>query len=375
MADGSTVIAPALTVASFKKALAKVSSVSRRHTPAPILETVLVVSDGESISLTATDTNQEATASVDAPGTPVFEAAIWTRALVAFVSGLAGDLTIAPAADGYVRMACGNASANIATLPVADFPRLALPSVDKDGGKVKTETMSVSGSVLGAVLKAVSPAISYDRHRHYLNGAYLHLVEGVATVVATDGHRLFRQSMPDGLADKGFRGVIIHSDSVAWLRKHIGVGPVLIRRAGGFVSISGAGVRLIAKIIDGTYPPYTRVIPTEGLTHKLRPSVGFCDGVKWLARQSGEKTAAIKFALNGSVSATIRNFSFGTFDATLDGEYAGEGLNISINGHYVADALGAGLDPVLTFSDANSPILIEYTGSPGLTGVLMPLRV
>ena len=114
------------------------------------------------------------------------------------------------------------------------------------------------------LIDATRFAISTEETRYYLNGIYLHKSDtGDLCAVATDGHRLAltRQSLPAGAAQ--MPSVILPRKVVGELRKLLDDfdGDVGIGLSETSVEFSVGAVKLTSKLIDGTFPDYTRVIP------------------------------------------------------------------------------------------------------------------
>ena len=114
-------------------------------------------------------------------------------------------------------------------------------------------------------------AISTEETRYYLNGIFLHVSDEdqpVLKAAATDGHRLARYTLPQPDGAAGMPDVIVPRKAVAELRKLLEEsldGNVEIDLSASKVrfTLGGeGGVVLTSKLIDGTFPDYSRVIPT-----------------------------------------------------------------------------------------------------------------
>jgi DNA polymerase III subunit beta len=147
-------------------------------------------------------------------------------------------------------------------------------------------------------------AISTEETRYYLNGVYMHVATGeerpVLRCVATDGHRLARidAPLPDGAAD--MPGVIVPRKTVGELRKLLETTTCADRGLGLETKVRFATpeITLTSKVIDGTFPDYTRVIPT-GNTRRLEVDAAeFARAVDRVATVSSERSRAVKLALD-----------------------------------------------------------------------------
>ena len=227
-------------------------------------------------------------------------------------------------------------------------------------------------------------AISTEETRYYLNGIYLHATKAdevpVIRAVATDGHRLARVEMvlPEGAA--GIPGIIIPRKTVLELRKlvdeseeevQIGLSETKIR-----VTIGEAA--LTSKLIDGTFPDYDRVIPSNNdktLEVECKP---FAEAVDRVSTISTEKSRAVKLSIeNGSLVLSATSPENGTAVEELEVRYLASPLEIGFNSRYLLDITeqieGDGAQFVM--SDAGSPTIVRDRDDASALYVLMPMRV
>ena len=151
------------------------------------------------------------------------------------------------------------------------------------------------------------------------------------------------------------------------------------------VSLSASKIRfdlgqaiLTSKLIDGTFPDYTRVIPTANdKLLKLDPR-SFMEGVDRVSTIATEKTRAVKMALErDKVILSVTSPENGAAAEEVPGDYAAQGFEIGFNSRYLMDILNQieGDSVEVHLADAAAPTLIrENDKSPALY-VLMPMRV
>ena len=252
------------------KAVGQAQSVVERRNTIPILANVLIEAEGDSVSFRATDLDIEvvdkATAVVERAGATTVSATTLHEIVRKLPDGALVALTD-DGASGRLTVEAGRSNFSLATLPKEDFPVMASSEYQSN--------FSADAPVLRRLFDKSKFAISTEETRYYLNGVYMHVSDGdggkVLRCVATDGHRLARidADLPDGAAD--MPGVIVPRKTVAELRKLLDDDDMKIA-----VSVSETKVRfatpditLTSKVIDGTFPDYTRVIP-QGNTRKAR---------------------------------------------------------------------------------------------------------
>src|SRR6266851_5778682 len=300
--------------AAFLKALSHVQSVVERRTTIPILSNVLLRAEAGRLALSATDMDLEIVERV--PGQIEREGRTTAPAhtLYDIVRKLREGAQIEIEASGErnaMVLRSGRSTFTLACLPPEDYPLMA-PIGSAPGGELP-HNFSLSATELRTLIDRTRFAISTEETRYYLNGIYLHATKAdevpVIRAVATDGHRLARMEMvlPEGAA--GMPGVIIPRKTVLELRKlveesedevQIGLSETKIRVAIGEAALT-------SKLIDGTFPDYDRVIPSNNDKILEVDCKSFAEAVDRVSTISTERSRAVKLAIEKGglvVSAT-----------------------------------------------------------------------
>jgi DNA polymerase-3 subunit beta len=363
--------------ATLLKGLSHVQSVVERRNTIPILSNVLIdaTADGQ-LKLMATDLdlqiNESVAAAVDQPGATTVSAHTLFDIARKLPEGSQVSLS---AAEGKMTIVAGRARFQLGTLPRDDFPVIA-------EGELPV-SFELPAETLKQIIDKTRFAISTEETRYYLNGIFWHVADDgqpVLKAAATDGHRLARVTLPRPDGAEGMPDIIIPRKCVAELRK-------LLDEIDGSVgvSLSGSKIRfdlgqalLTSKLIDGTFPDYSRVIPTgNDKILKIDPR-SFEEGVDRVSTIATEKTRAVKMALDrDKITLSVTSPENGTAAEEVPGDYAATGFEIGFNSRYLLDILGQieGDSVEVHLADASAPTLIrENDKSPALY-VLMPMRV
>jgi DNA polymerase III subunit beta len=363
--------------ATLLKSLSHVQSVVERRNTIPILSNVLIeaAADG-TIKLMATDLDLQIVDNVQAQVETAGATTISAHTLFDIARKLPeGSQVSLNASDGKMLIQAGRARFNLSTLPRDDFPMIA-------EGELPT-SFELSAEVLKAIIDKTRFAISTEETRYYLNGIFLHVSEDpqpVLKAAATDGHRLARYTIarPDGA--EGMPDIIVPRKCIAELRKLLDEvdGSVEISLSASKIRFAVGNAVLTSKLIDGTFPDYSRVIPTANdKLLKIDPR-SFEEGVDRVATIATEKTRAVKMALDrDKITLSVTSPENGTAAEEVSGDYKADGFEIGFNARYLLDILGQvnGDLVELHLADAAAPTLIrENDKSPALY-VLMPMRV
>ncbi|MFW8593689.1 DNA polymerase III subunit beta [Cribrihabitans neustonicus] len=362
------------------KAVSQAQSVVERRNTIPILANVLIEAEGDSVQFRATDLDIEvvdrAPAQVERAGATTVAATTLHEIVRKLPDGALVNLT-ADAATGRLTVEAGRSNFSLATLPREDFPVMASAEYHSN--------FAAKAAVLRRLFDKSKFAISTEETRYYLNGVYMHVTDAAEggkalRCVATDGHRLARidAGLPVGAED--MPGVIVPRKTVGELRKLLDDDDMDIA-----VSVSETKVRfatpnitLTSKVIDGTFPDYTRVIPA-GNTRRLEVDAAeFAQAVDRVATVSSERSRAVKLQLEDDrLVLSVNAPDSGAAEEELAVAYSDERLEIGFNAKYLLE-IASQVDrenAVFMFNSSGDPTLMREGNDDSAVYVVMPMRV
>jgi len=361
------------------KAVSQAQSVVERRNTIPILANVLIQAEGDAVTFRATDLDIEvvdrAPAQVERAGATTVAATTLHEIVRKLPDGALVSLT-ADSAAGRLTIEAGRSNFLLATLPKEDFPVMASSEYSSNFTAVTP--------VLRRLFDKSKFAISTEETRYYLNGVYMHVADadGQNTLrcVATDGHRLARIDADLPAGAEAMPGVIVPRKTVGELRKLLDDNEMEIA-----VSVSETKVRfatpditLTSKVIDGTFPDYTRVIP-QANTRRLEVDAGeFAQAVDRVATVSSERSRAVKLQLEeDKLVLSVNAPDSGAAVEELAVAYGDERLEIGFNAKYLLE-IASQVDrenAVFMFNSAGDPTLMREGTDQSAIYVVMPMRV
>jgi DNA polymerase-3 subunit beta len=389
-----------VSIRNFTKAASIVACAVERRNTIPILGAMKVHANGRLV-IEGTNLDMVVTATIDCDTRQKAEILIDDhRAVISAIGAAGGELVTFEASDGGFRTRAGRLNRTAKNgMKVKDWPD-AYCSVDHE---------DFGATFTAAVLKQIErviPAISTEETRYYLNGVFMHHIDGwTYRIVATDGHRLMAADVQLPDAKGTIPPLIIPAAFVRNMVKHFrqSEGPLQFKvgrrrldnapestlaptrefaprvalsgqiKAGGF----SADVAFSGKTIDGTYPDYTRVIPSPTHTAVIKVA---------------ELRQAVLAVSAGNRHLRAVSLSFGPDGVDIDmGNAEGvsssfrveavhnmpDGFKIGLNGKYVLDLLSAFHGDEVSFAadDAAVPTLWRDMTDGDFRAVLMPMRV
>ncbi len=361
------------------KAMSRAQSIVERRTTIPILSNVLIEAAGKNISLRTTDLDIEVVEKVSATIEQDGSTTVGAHTLHDIVRKLPDGASIQLSVDqvsSRLEVKAGRSRFSLATLPREDFPIMADSEYDCN--------FSISPDVLHRLFEKAKFAMSTEETRYYLNGVYFHVAKSsedkVLRAVATDGHRLAQidETLPNDFVD--MPGVIIPRKTVGELRAILESDDKTIS-----VSVSETKIRffnssmtLTSKVIDGSFPDYTRVIPKDNNKKMEVDANYFAQSVDRVSTISSERARAVKLNLQkNQLVLSVNSPDSGAADEELIVDYNDDDLEIGFNAKYLQEisAQVDGNNALFSFNTASDPVLMQEATDDSAIYVVMPMRV
>ncbi|MBA1250652.1 DNA polymerase III subunit beta [Pseudomonas luteola] len=356
------------------KPLQLVAGVVERRQTLPVLSNVLLVVQGQELSLTGTDLEVELIGRVTLedkaePG----EITVPARKLMDICKSLPSDALIDIRTDEQkLLVKAGRSRFTLSTLPANDFP-----TVEEGPGSM---SFSLPQSKLRCLIDRTGFAMAQQDVRYYLNGMLLEVSEGHLRAVATDGHRLAMCVQEAGIQYEGRHQVIVPRKGILELSRLLlePEEPVNVTLGQHHIRATTADFTFTSKLVDGKFPDYERVLPRNGDKVLTGERQLLREAFSRTAILSNEKYRGIRLQLVADqLKIQANNPEQEEAEEELQVDYAGADLEIGFNVSYLLDVLGVmTTDQVrITLSDSNSSALVQEAGNDESSYVIMPMRL
>lgn len=372
--------APASFPSALLAALKPLTAAMEKRNTIPVVGTALLTGAGGKLAMTSTDLDIMAETAISYDGED-FSIAVDPWKLAGLLKGATTvrfevETTTHGDSESHQLILETDAGRSVlAALPPGEFPIMA--------DFAPAAVAMVDSAAWREALTFITPYISTEETRYYLNGANLHAGviagEKVLRFRATDGHRAAMQSMPAPEWDGELpENVIIPRKTVAWLVKHLPEqGDVMVEISAAKLKVTAQGVTMTSKLIDGNFPDMDRVIPSaaeEGTAiFTVEDPRAFATAVARLTTLSQDRSVTVRLTISDKVEAMVRNHEGGRATADLPVVSCNGDLSLDFNGKYLLEALK---EPgTIRLYGANSPIRVDFPGRGDRVAVLMPLRV
>jgi len=301
--------------------------------------------------------------------------------LLAEISRSLPNKPITIALDGSrVLVTSGSAKFTLPTLSLSEYPNL--PELPQTTGTVASDTFAT-------VVAQVAIAAGRDDSLPTLTGVHVDITEETITLAATDRYRLAVREFTWSPATPGFSTqALMRARTLADAAKSlVGTKNVSLSfapstsndRLAGF---AGDGKSMTSRMLDGNFPPYRHLLPTETSTTAVVEVAPFLDSVRRVALVT-DKTVPLRLEFkDGGVSLEAGAGEEAQATETIDVLLNGDPISIAFNPTFLTDGLQAVGTPFvqISFTGNNKPAILTGRTEPNSPSIenyrylLMPMR-
>ncbi len=354
------------------EALQSVIGVVERRQTMPILSNVLLSARDNRLRMTGTDLEVEL---VDAAEVAVQQAGDLTlpgRKLLDILRTVPENSQVTLTKDGErVTLRAGRGRFTLSSLPATDFP--VIEEIHA------LQTISIRAHECRKLIDKTHFAMAQQDVRYYLNGTLLETNGELLRAVATDGHRLAWCEVPTEGTARELQQIILPRKGVLELQRLLdGEGVIEMAIGANHVRVMIGDVRFTSKLIDGKFPEYSRVIPSDPPRVMVAEREALRAALQRTAILSNEKYRGVRLNFASSLlTVQAHNPEQEEAEDQLEVKFNGEDIEIGFNVSYLLDALAAvETDTVeVGLADANSSCLIRAPGNTSVKYVVMPMRL
>ncbi len=366
----------------FLKALTRIQTVVERRNTMPILGNALIETGEGMITISATDLEVSLRTVCEAEITDVGSLAVSARTLFEIVRELPdGTIHLRSEANNRMRLTAGQAKFTISGYPGSAFPEIP----DAVGDKRYT----FQRDILLGMFNKTHFAMSYDDTRFTLNGIFLQMTPSQESgepskvrMVATDTHRL---AMVEEVLEEGAITdpveMIVPKKTVFEIKKVLEEEdePVELVAGDTHIQFIKPDMTLISKLVQGHFPDYRRVIPSQNSLNLTMDRALLDTVVKRMMVLSHEKSRGVRMEIaDNSMLLSSNNPEQEAGEEPMEVMYDGEKpLTIGFNARYLREILTAMEGEKVRFllRDDEAPSLVFDPDRDNSLFVLMPMRV
>lgn len=240
--------------------------------------------------------------------------------------------------------------------------------------------VNIDSFAMKELIDLTNYAAATDEDRPVFTGALLEIKENEVTMVATDTHRMAVKKITiDEPATTPMRAIIPTKTLAEVSRLLPTDNPAMINIIWNRTQIvfNFESIYIISRLIEGTYPEYEKVIPSQFDSSAVidrREFAGAVDRVSLLAKDISYNVIRYDWA-ESNVTLSTQNTEIGMAKEDVAVEFKGTPFTISFNGRYISDILRHSTgDNIHLFLKQNGPVVIRQDNNPNYTYVVTPVR-
>lgn len=353
----------------FVRGLQLTQPIVATHTTLPILYNVLITAEKEKLTLFVTDLSISMQCSLQAAVNKTGSSSFNAKMLFNIARELPQDnVEFSVEEKSRAIIQCGQSSYKLLGISADEFP--PLPPLKT------THSFSIDQALLKDMFQKIIYAASDDESRLVLNGILMSIKDQKLVTVATDGRRLALAEKDVELPKDQKIDFVIPAKTINELIKVLrDEGTVKISLTQNMASFEMESCTLISKLIEGIYPNYSQVIPSqceERVTIERETLLG---ALRRTALVSNERNPSVKIVISkNQLQVIVANNDVGEANEQIPVKYSGKPITMTFNPNYIMDPLKSlsSDDIAIEFTDELSPAVVK-SNIPFIY-VLMPLR-
>jgi DNA polymerase III subunit beta len=359
--------------AALSEALNLLTSVVPSRTPKPILRCVQITAGKKDVRMCATDLEVGinylvSEVQVDKEG----EVIVPADRLAAIVRESVDEVLLLEAAEGTCEIKGADSHYTIYGQEPGQYP--IVPDFD-GAGEIKIVLSNLQAGIEQCLF-----ATAKESSRYAINGVLWEIKDKKLSLVATDGRRLARSRVSLAAAPKGEApaNLIVPAKAMGLLDK-IGAGEkdtVAIKLVDNQILMSCTNVVISSNLVEGNFPKYEDIIPTDYDKKLTLPTEGTLSAVRRASLLTSEESRGIKLSVQKE-RIVFSGRAPETGDAQVDMlvSYKGEPIEIGFNPQFLVDVLRVIKTPEfeLELGQPDRPGLVK--SGTNFLYVLMPINL
>lgn len=360
---------------NLQKAINTLQKVSQNRTSSNLPGSIYITTKGNQVEMQANDFELGIKVIVDAqviePGTLV----VGSRYFQEYTRKMPGSIVeiSKPENSNKLLIKSGSAEINLVTLQLEDFT-LVEQIHDENNVNIDADEMKT-------LIDLTTYATANDEDRPIFTGALMEIKGNEVTMVGTDTRRMAVKKITlDTPITKEMRAVIPTKLLAEVSRLLPSDNPALVKIIWNHTQVAFIfdTVYIIARLIEGTYPEYEKVIPSQfsaSATLNAKELAGAVDRISLLAKDISYNVIRYDWDENG-VTLSSQNSEIGMAKETIPIEFKGDPFTISFNGLYISDILRHSKgEKIHLYLKENGPMVVRQDENPNYTYVVTPVRV
>lgn len=365
---------------NLKNGLSIVERVAVKSTTLPILNSILLSIKQNTLELSATDLELGIRYEILSKNKAEGQVVIPAKFLSSFIGFLPDRQITLQTKDDSFHVLAKNHNTIIKTTNPEEFP--IIPSIENAEDHIEVETAPFCKGV--AQVEGFS---SKSQTRPEITGTLFSFSKKVVKIVATDSFRLAEKTLfftkevskehSFILPQKATRELVsVLGDKTGKTRIYISPNQVIFDYIAS--DPSEPKIQIISRLIEGEYPPYEDVIPTDYTTTAVLEKNAFLNQIKAASVFAGrtEEVRLIVDPAKKGIDVLSKSADLGESTSFLEGKVEGDRVEVAFNWRFLSDGVAQmkSTNIELALSGEEGPSLLKPVENEGYRYVVMPIK-
>ena len=361
-----------INASALSEGLQQIVGVVERKQTMPILSHVLMECSNNTLTITATDLEVQLSTTIEnINSNNNFVTTIPGRKAFEIIRSLGNKEIEVKVSDTSIRNQSSNSSFKLQTLAANEFPLFETGGSENNFGAKQKD--------IKRLFTKTQFSMAQQDVRFYLNGLLLETSPKTLVSVGTDGHRLSKSRINLEKASITEASYILPRKAVQEIQRIIGEqGEIKISFSENRAVFEIGRTSLVTKLIDGSFPDYTRVIPKDTSTNIILDINTIKPALQRVSILANEKFKGVRVDLDdGTLNVSSENPEQEQATEAINIEKTGSKLSVGFNVTYLIEAISACQGEIVSLglNDENSSALITDPSDPESKYVVMPMRL
>ncbi len=373
------------TQENFKKAISIVDKITAKQITLPILKNILIETKDGRLFFSATNLEIGIIIKIGAKIEREGKIAVPSKLISEFISNLPQEENIEIELNGQIlNINCGKYKAKINCLDSEDFP-----IIPERKGEYQ---FSIKNDIFKDIINKSLSSVSLNDIRVEFTGVNLSFFDNKIYFASTDSFRLSEYEIEvkemDDYKEIKNTTAIIPAETLRELNKILHNSSdndkTLITIENNQVFFDVGDIKMVSRLINGKYPPYKQIIPSEFKTEVLINKGELLQSIKiasvFTKKTDGEINIIVENDKNLIVKSSLRESGENQTELVI--EKNGENQDFVLNPRYLIDGLNV-MDEVnikIMINDSFSPIILKMVNNKdgksvdNFIYIIMPIR-
>jgi len=353
--------------------LGAVSATIPSKTTLPVLSNILLEASDGRLTLGGTDLDISVSVSIEADVSEPGSVTVPARKFAEIVRELAAA-PVHVTVDGVeIRIESGKSRFKLFGLAPDEFP--SAPEVDF------SDSWKMEAGLVQELIARTSFAVSTEESRPILNGVLWQLKPDRAAMVATNGHRLAKMTIElSGAGSPPEADLIVPPKALQQVQRLFDKqGEIELAHSRNHLAFRSATRLVYTRLIEGPYPNYQQVIPTDNDRIATANRDGLSSAIRRMAVVASDQTHRVRMSFTkDKLSFRVQTPDLGEAEEEMAVDYKGDPLEIGFNANYLLEVLKymPDEDVIMQFkAPERAATFLPASGAPDYLCLVMPLRL